>query len=94
MFLDLLFWYICISKKIIIRNSDCFIHIKASERCYCANENGGPGKSGIMCGFDGIFKMTTECSLDEWCTGPANETTAVLGSSQLCKKGDTVLSKL
>ena len=44
--------------------------------------------------FDGIFKKTTECSLDEWCTGPANETTAVLGSSQLCKKGDTDLSKL
>ena len=40
-----------------------------------------------MCGFDGVFKRTTECSINQWCIGPANMTAAVLGSSQLCKEG-------
>ena len=40
-----------------------------------------------MCGYDNNFEWTTECSSGEWCTGPSNMTNAVLGSSQLCKKG-------
>ena len=58
----------------------------AAERCYCEFENGGPENNGIMCGFDGIFERTTECGVNQWCTGPANMSSAVLGSSQLCKK--------
>ena len=57
----------------------------ADERCYCEYENGGPGKSGIICGFEGNFERVTECSLNQWCMGPANMTMALLGSSQLCK---------
>ena len=48
---------------------------------------GAPGQNGIMCGFDQSFERASECTKDEWCTGPYNITTAVLGSSQLCKKG-------
>ena len=58
------------------------------KRCYCEHENGGPGKNGIMCGLRASFKRTSECGTNEWCTGPTNETNAVLGSSQLCKKGN------
>ena len=59
----------------------------AYEVCHCEYKNGAPGQNGIMCGFDQSFERASECTKDEWCTGPYNITTAVLGSSKLCKKG-------
>ena len=72
----------------ILLNKFLLFQIKVSpKRCYCEHENGSPGKNGIMCGLRGTFKRNSECGTKEWCTGPTNEKNAVLGSSQLCKKG-------
>ena len=73
----------------ILPNTFLLFQIKVTpKRCYCEHENGSPGKNGIMCGLRGTFKRNSECGTKEWCTGPTNEKNAVLGSSQLCKKGD------
>ena len=73
----------------ILSNTILLFQIKVTpKRCYCEHENGSPGKNGIMCGLRGTFKRNSECGTKEWCTGPTNENNAVLGSSQLCKKGD------
>ena len=79
----------------ILSNTFLLFQIKVTpKRCYCEHENGGPGKNGIMCGRRGTFKRNSECGTKEWCTGPTNEKNSVLGSSQLCKKGDRQLYDL
>ena len=40
-----------------------------------------------MCKIDEVFQKTANCDSDEWCTGPANEENATIGSRLLCTKG-------
>ena len=62
-------------------------------KCYCKVANGDVNNNGIMCKSNGVFKETTNCSSEEWCTGPSTEDLAIplLNTDQLCTKGSNVL---
>ena len=40
-----------------------------------------------MCETDEGFKMAGNCSVDEWCIGPSNETQASESKDKFCAKG-------
>ena len=50
---------------------------------------GKPGENEIMCDDkDDGFKRAGNCSADEWCIGPSNETDATEFIDKLCAKGN------
>ena len=54
-------------------------------KCYCKVQNGDLENNGILCSEN----KTRTCGIDEWCTGPATEDSAVtfLGAEKFCSKG-------
>ena len=61
-------------------------------KCYCQNKNGGPWANGIMCNTSGLFEITTVCNNYQWCTGPATNNSAIIGTAKLCEHGKTYKS--
>ena len=44
--------------------------------------------NGILCEENGLFLKMSACySEDWWCTGPVNESLAIVGTTGLCEKG-------
>ena len=56
-------------------------------KCICESENGGPGKNEIMCNISGSFEHFATCSNHQWCTGPATNDSAIIGTVNLCENG-------
>ena len=45
-------------------------------------------KNGILCSNSTISSQkTSACDKKEWCTGPASEESATIGTVRLCEKG-------
>ena len=61
--------------------------ISDETKCHCELNNGGFGKNGILCSGNNEFKNVSTCNENEWCTGPSNEKSAVVGTVGLCEKG-------
>ena len=59
-----------------------------AEKCYCENQNGGTQKNGLICEEGGTFLRTDSCQGDEWCTGPADENSAIHNRNELCTEGN------
>ena len=56
-------------------------------KCICESQNGGQGKNGILCNMNGSFETVSSCNDYQWCTGPAINHSAIIGSAKLCEYG-------
>ena len=63
----------------------CYIQDKV--KCICESQNGVPGNNGILCNVNGSFDNVSSCNDYQWCTGPATNHSAIIGSAKLCEFG-------
>ena len=81
-------------------SSDEQLIYKGKLKCHCKHTNGKEENNGIMCGIVdgktnsvlGIYQKVSECDVNDWCTGPSDNTKSIpglnFGKSQLCSIGN------